>query len=134
MGSVLRVQIAEEGADEEQLDTLARFLRRELLQLDVDSVTALPAGDSPPGTRGLDVVTVGGLLVSLGSAAKGLSAAISAIRAWLTRSGSARRRVRLEIDGDALELAAASAADQDRLIGLFIARHTGGSVSDERPA
>jgi hypothetical protein len=31
--------------------------------------------------------------------------------------------VRLELDGDALELSQASAADQERLIELFVARH-----------
>jgi hypothetical protein len=83
MNSVLRVQLAEEGADEERLDALTRLLRQELLQLDVDSVTRLPAGEPPPGARGLDATTVGGLLVGLGSATQGLSAVIPVIRAWL---------------------------------------------------
>lgn len=126
MDDMLLVQLAEEGADEERLDALTRYLRQELLQLDVDSVTGLPAGEPPPGARGLDAVEIGGLLVGLGSAAQGLSAVISAVRAWLARGGKAPRRVRLEIGGDALELYAASAADQDRLIGLFIGRHTTG--------
>jgi hypothetical protein len=37
-----------------------------------------------------------------------------------------RRTVRLELDGDALELSQASAADQQRLIELFVSRHTTG--------
>ena len=45
MDGQLRLQLAEEGADEERLDELTGFLRQELLQLDVDDVTALPAGD-----------------------------------------------------------------------------------------
>jgi hypothetical protein len=126
MGSVLRVELAEEDADDERLDTLTRFLRQELLQLDVESVTEAPAGEPPPGARGLDAATVGGLLVGLGSAAQGLSAVISAVRAWLARSGNAPRRVRLEIGGDVLELSAATTADQDRLIGVFIGRHAPG--------
>jgi hypothetical protein len=32
--------------------------------------------------------------------------------------------VRLELDGDALELSQASADDQERLIELFVSRHT----------
>lgn len=134
MESVLRLHLAEEGADAERLDTLTRFLRQELLQLDVDEVTALPAAEPPPGARGLDAVTVGGLLVALGSATQGLSAVITAIRAWLTRDGTAHRRVRLEIGSDALELSDATAADQDRLVALFIDRHATGDKSDERSA
>ena len=61
----------------------------------------------------------------LGSSADGLRAVVTAIRAWLGRGDGTRRTVRLELDGDALELSQASAADQERLIGLFISRHTG---------
>jgi hypothetical protein len=53
----------------------------------------------------------------------GLTAVISAIRTWLARYGGGRRSVRLEIGGDALELSDATAADQERLIRLFIDRH-----------
>ena len=123
MDSGLRVQLSEEDADAERLDELTSSLRQELLQLDVQDVTALRAGAPPPGARGLDVAAVGSLLVGLGSSADGLRAVISAISGWLTRGWGTHRSVRLEIDGDVLELNAASASDQDRLIGLFIARH-----------
>jgi hypothetical protein len=43
---------------------------------------------------------------------------------WLRRSEGSGRRVRLELDGDALELSQASAADQERLIKLFISQHS----------
>jgi hypothetical protein len=51
---------------------------------------------------------------------------VSAISAWLRRGEGTRRTVRLELDGDALELSQASAADQERLIELFVSRHTTG--------
>ena len=69
MGDALRVAISEDGADVERLDTLTRFLRQELLQLDVEDVTTLRTGEPPPGARGFDVTTVGGLLVNLGHSA-----------------------------------------------------------------
>lgn len=128
MGSELVVQLAEEGADPERLDELTRFLRDELLQLDVDDVTALRVGEPPPGARVFDVIAVGGLLVSLSRSAEGLRQIVSAIRKWLARGEGARRTVRLEIDGDALELSEASAADQERLIGLFVSRHGTGDA------
>jgi hypothetical protein len=126
MDSGLRLQLSEQGADAERLDALTGLLRGELLQLEVQDVTALRAGESPPGARGLDAVAVGGLLVGLGSSAEGLGSVISAVRAWLGRGGGTRRTVRLELGGDALELSEATAADQDRLIGLFISRHAAG--------
>ena len=127
MNGRVRVQLSEEGADAERLDALTGSLRHELLQLDVRDVTAVRAGEPPPGARGLDAAVAGALLVDVGSAAEGLGAVIAAIRAWLTRPARAGRLVRLEIDGDALELSDATVADQDRLIGLFIDRHATGA-------
>ncbi|MGH3695949.1 MAG: hypothetical protein ACRDRX_18480 [Pseudonocardiaceae bacterium] len=126
MGGVVRVQLCEVGADAERLGTLTGFLRTELLQLDVQDVTAWRAGDAPPGTRALDVAAVGGLLISLGQSAAGLAAVVSTIRTWLARGDGVRRSVRVEIDGDVLELSEASAADQDRLIELFVGWHCAG--------
>jgi len=131
MDGQLRLQLAEESADTERLDELTGFLRQELLQLDVDDVTALPAGELPPGARGLDAATVGGLLNALGSAAQGLNAVITAVSAWRAHGGTFHRRVRLEISDDSLELSDATATDQDRLIGLFIGQHTTGGASGE---
>jgi hypothetical protein len=126
MGGELSVQLAEDGADAERLDALTGYLRQDLLQLDVEDVTALRAGEPPPGARVFDMIAVGGLLVSLGRSAESLRAVLSAVRKWLTRGDGVRRTVRLEIGGDVLELSEATVADQDRLIGLFIDRHSAG--------
>jgi hypothetical protein len=48
---------------------------------------------------------------------------VSAIGDWLRRGQGTRRAVRLELNGDTLELSQASAADQDRLIELFVSAH-----------
>jgi hypothetical protein len=119
----LRVYLCEVDADAERLDTLTGFLRSELLQLDVEDVTALRGDEPPPGARVFDVTAVGGLLVSLGQSVEGLRAVVSAVRTWLARGDGVRRTVRMEIDGDVLELSEATAAEQDRLIGLFVSRH-----------
>ncbi len=126
MGSELRLLLAEEGADAERLDVLAGFLRDELLQVDVDDVTALRAGEPPPGARAFDVLAIGGLVVGLGRSAGSLRSVVSAVRQWLAHGEAGRRAVRLELDGDVLELSAASVTNQDRLIDVFIARHTPG--------
>jgi hypothetical protein len=68
MGSVLRLFLAEEDADPERLDTLTRYLRADLVDLDVEDVCPLPADTIPPGARSGIAAVVGGLLVNLGDA------------------------------------------------------------------
>lgn len=123
MGGELRVQLSEDGADPERLDTLTGYLRRELLQLDVEDVSTVKAGEPPDGARAVDVLAVGGLLVSLSNSA-GLRAVVSALRRWLAGGGQTRRTVRLELDGDLIELSEVSAAEQERLIDVFVSRHS----------
>ena len=123
MDGDLRLQLSEDGADAERLAVLTSYLRSELLQLDVEDVKALPAGEPPPGARAFDVATVGALLIALGQSAEGLQSVVSVIRDWLRRGEGKDRAVRLELGGDALELSQASAADQGRLIELFVRRH-----------
>jgi hypothetical protein len=134
MDGQLRIQLSEDGADAARLDEVTGYLRQDLIQLDVDDVTTLPAGPPPPGARAVDAIAVGGLLVALGASADGLRSVVRAIQAWLGRGSGTRRTIRLELGGDALELSQASAADQERLIGLFISRHSelpGGPPSGE---
>ena len=126
MDRELRLQLSEEGADAERLAVLTGYLRSELLQLDVEDVSALPAGEPPPGARGFDAATVGALLIALGQSAQGLQLVVSVIRNWLRRGEGKDRAVRLELGGDALELSQASAADRERLIELFVRRHATG--------
>jgi hypothetical protein len=123
MDHELRLQLSEEGADAERLAVLTGYLRTDLLQLDVDNVTMLPVGEPPLGTRGTDVAAVGGLLVTFSESAEGILSVINSIRDWLRRGQENQRRVRVEVDGDKLELSQASAADQQQLVELFLSRH-----------
>ncbi|HEX6234545.1 MAG TPA: hypothetical protein VFZ63_15570 [Jiangellaceae bacterium] len=124
MHQELRVRLEEDGANDERLDALAGYLRNELIQLDVEEVTALRIGEPPEGSRAIDLVAAGGLFVTLSQSAERLHAVVSAISSWLRRGSGAQRTVRLEIGGDSLELSGASEADQQRLIDLFISRHS----------
>ena len=123
MDGELHLQISEEGADAERLAVLAGYLRAELLQLNVEDVSTPQAGEAPRGARVVGVAAIGALLVTLGQSAEGLRSVVSVIGEWLRRGQGTRRTVRLELDGDALELGQASAADQARLIELFVSRH-----------
>jgi hypothetical protein len=115
--------LSEDGADPERVQMLTGHLRRELDQLDVERISPLPMGQAPEGTRSFDVAAVGGLLVAFADPAQALGKIIAVIRQWLTRSPGPVRTVRLELAGDVLELSQASAAEQDRLVELFVSRH-----------
>lgn len=121
----LTLHLSEHGADAQRLDQVTGYLRQELLALDVDSVSALRTGPAPPGSRALDPATVGGLLVTLSQSTTAVQTIVTAVRGWLGRGGPAvQRSVRVEIDGDVLELADASGEEQDRLVALFVNRHS----------
>ena len=112
-------------AGAEELDRLTGRLRRELLRLDVvDDVRRASTGEAPDGARGIDVESLGTLLVSLAGAPAVLGAVVGAVRDWLGRSRA--RSVRLEIDGDVIDVVGLSSADQDRLIESWLSRHTAG--------
>lgn len=121
MEPTLHVSLHETGSDPDRLDQLTRQLRDELRQLDVQDVRALSSSEVPAGARGLDAATVSTLAVALlGSG--GLTAVITAARAWLDRGHEAPRSIRLELDGDVLELSGASALEHDRLVAAFLER------------
>jgi hypothetical protein len=125
----LFVYVAEEGADAQRVDLLTGYLRTELLHLDVADVevSVLHEGELPPGARAIDVAALGGLLVRFGPSREGVRAIVSVVARWLNRSPNRGRTVRIEIDGDVLVLSEATAAEEERLVDLFVARHTVGN-------
>ena len=124
MDSVLVVSVREVGASAEQLEVIGELLRDELLGLDVSSVQRLTDVEAPPGSHGLDIAALGGLLVSLPATPALLSALVDLVGGWLGRSRqlSGRRSVRIESDGDVLELSQVSSEDQSRLIDAWLQR------------
>ena len=56
---------------------------------------------------------------------QGLAGLISTVLGWLGRGHQAPRTIRLELEGDILELSAASSEDQDRLVEMFLSKHSG---------
>jgi hypothetical protein len=111
------VEVRETGADEHDLDELAARLRRALLELDVDAVERAP-GSAPEGAKGLAELAT--LLVTVGNAAGGLATLVGAIRSWLGSSGT--RSVKLELDGDSLEVTGLSKPEQERLVAEWLSR------------
>jgi hypothetical protein len=122
----ITLALAEDGADPARLDQLTRQLRDELGHLALADVRSTPGAPAPPGSRGLDASTISTMAIALmGSVmgSGGLTAVITAARAWLDRGHEAPRSIHLEMDGDVLELSGATTAEQDQLVSLFLARH-----------
>ena len=109
------------GTDEDELERLARSLRRELLELDVDEVAPAAGGPPPEGARAVETLMVGALLVRLARDTEALTSLVRTIRGWL--GGHSDRRVRIELDGDVLELTGSSDEERERLVQAWIDSH-----------
>lgn len=121
------LQVAAQDADAEELATLAAHLRDELLELDVERVDLLRSGSAPAGAKAVDVLALGGLIVTLAKSA-GVAQVIRVVRGWLARDS--RRQVEIQMDGDVLKLSGVSDDDQRRLVDAWIARHAGPTDPD----
>lgn len=114
---VLELRVHADDADDAALDQLARQLRGQLLDLDVDAVEALPSEEAPDDSKALDLVVVGGLLVKFGP---GVAAAVvNAVRAWVNRDG--HRSVTMKIGDHEITLQAATAEQQEKLVEAWLA-------------
>ncbi|MCR6490166.1 hypothetical protein M8542_45885 [Amycolatopsis sp. OK19-0408] len=111
---------ADEESDAEELDRLARRLRAELIELDVD-LRAVP-GEAPAGAKAADPVTVGSLLVAFSAAGGVFPGLVETLREWLGRQAG-RHRIKVTVDGDTLELERATSAERQELIDAFVRRH-----------
>ena len=117
----LEVRLDAASGDAEELAQLTEKLRRELLQLDVDTVEHEAAGEPPPDAKAVDVILIGSLVVTLGRTAAKLASVVQAVQSWA--GSKPARTVKLELDGDTIELTGASSRDQQRLVDLWIERH-----------
>jgi hypothetical protein len=126
MMRVLLVVEPDASTDRDDADRLARRLRAEIAELDVESVT-LAGGAVPDGAKSADAVTLGALVVALSASGGVFTALIETVRDWLNRQ-SARHRISVTIDGDTIELERASAGQQQVLVNAYVQRHTGGST------
>jgi hypothetical protein len=107
-------------ADAEEVAEATLQLRRELLDLDVEAVELARAGEPPPGTRAVELAALGALVVTVAQTPL-LGPVVAAVRSWL--AGAQQRSIKLELDGDVLELSGLSSKEQQRLVDEWLRRH-----------
>ena len=120
----LQIELGLGDADPAEVDEATARLRNELLQLDVDRVQRASGGEAPPGTRAVELVALGGLVVTLARNSDKIAAVIHTLEGWLARDRG--RTIKLELDGDNIEVSGVSSAERERLISAFIERHASG--------
>lgn len=120
MTDELRLEIFEPDVDRVGMDEAARSLRSDLLQLDVPDVRSVSAGEAPPGAKGVELAAVGALVVVLQGSVGLVDQVVSTVRAWLRRSPSPERTLKLTLNGQTLELSAATEAQQQQLVEEFV--------------
>lgn len=108
------------GAEAEEVAEATLQLRRELLDLDVETVEPGRAGEPPPGARGVDFVALGSLVVTIADSGV-LDPLLGALRSWLGRRP--QRSIKLQLGGDVLELTGMSSEEQRRLTNAWLRRH-----------
>ena len=109
-------------ADREELVALAAQLREWLLPLSIESAEFTVAGQAPSGTRSAGMFVAGVLTVMVARSSELFTKLIDMVQSWLSLGGA--RSVRLELDGDVLEVTGISREDQRELIRTWIDRHT----------
>lgn len=126
----LHILLTEEDAEPERVAELTGYLREELLDLDVDDVTALPGGEVPPGARAVDPTQIGALLVALGHSANTLNQVMTVIRSWLGRRRDAHDAhdshvsLHLQMGDDILEVHKATDDQVAEAFRMFVQRHS----------
>ena len=80
---ILQIEPTSDG-DDEELAKLTQRLRRQLLEMDVDSVEPLTGNAGSDREKGLEAL-VGWLAVRFGT--EGLRAVVGAVVSWATRTG-----------------------------------------------
>jgi hypothetical protein len=120
-GLTLQVQPAP-GGDLDELVEVTGRLRAELLDLDVAAVDPVDEAAAPEHAKGLATLA-GWLVLQFGSVA-GLRAVVDAVRSWATRTN---RVVEVGYGGDVLKVTGVTAAQQEKIIDAWLARHTAGT-------
>lgn len=111
----LLIQLVEPDA-EQQLERDTEAMRRDIEDLGTD--VSQPAEDSVPGGRGVDLVVLGALLVSLQPTIELVTAIVELVGQWRL-SRAATRSVRVTVGNRTIEIDGATDKDVKRVFELL---------------
>jgi hypothetical protein len=98
----LTLTIHSEQIDSSDLDRLARSLRRELLDLDVEKVDFLTPGEAPPGSKSAEALTLGTLVVT--TLPVFVPKLIEFLQSWVTRAEDRKVKIKSQVGDRSIEL------------------------------
>ena len=105
-----------------ELEQLTRTLQQELLELDIESAEFATTGEELTGTKAGKRIKWGTIIVALLAADGVATKLVDLSQAWVTQNQ--QQSIVLEIDGDKLEIKGISSEEQQKLIDMWIERHS----------
>lgn len=109
----------------EEVEQDTRRLRDRILETDVKKVDYAPSGTAPAGTRVVDPVTIGTLLVTLASSGGVLTALIGVLKDWLARNS--QHSITLEGPGGKISVTGRPSETDEELMRAWMARNSKGN-------
>jgi hypothetical protein len=133
--SIPKQEEDDDNNDQEELERITHNLQDDLDELDeiekVDIVRK-EGEQAPEGSKaGGDIVTLGSLLLTLGTSAASTAVPnlVNALQSWLSRND--KRKISLEIGGDKMEVTGISDKEQQRLVDAWISHHMEKNLDDK---
>jgi hypothetical protein len=112
----LELRVSETDEDAAEIDRLTRQLRRQLEELDVESVEHVVEGPPPEGAKAVEALVLGKLVVRYGPGA--LRMVVGTVQRWTARDEG--REVTFEYGDLKLHLKGATAESQQQAMDEFI--------------
>ena len=91
----LLIELSLEGSDTEELDELARQLRAEVEELNIDSIEQVSAGPAPQGTKAVDMAAIGQMAVTLAPTI--VPPLFDVLKSWVERKPSTPVKVKVKV-------------------------------------
>jgi hypothetical protein len=119
MANEIIIEVVDPAADADGLDRSAHELRQELLEIpEVEAVTTRTEGPPPTGAKGVDVASIGEMIVVAQSGVTLVGSLIALLQGWLKRR-EPTQSLKLTVDGKSIELTA-TAGQQQALVEEFL--------------
>ena len=110
------IEVSAQDATEEDLDKLTRQLLRELREADVESAELAKSDSAPQGTKSIDPVTIGSIVVAVVPAV--VPKVFEMAQAWATRGQGRTVKFKGKVGGQMIEFEG-HAQDFEKLVALL---------------